>query len=179
MSSATLVSVSEYIATSYRPDRDYIDGQILERNVGERDHSWIQGEILLLLAQYRKDQLFAFPEQRIQVKPTRFRIPDISVTRGFPQEQIFTAPPSHCIEALSPDDSLSSMQERIDDYLTFGVENIWIVDLRRKRAFWVDKAGIHEASRAILEAIGAPIRMDLPLLWSARAALGIADDNLG
>jgi len=43
MSSTTLVSVSEYLETSYRPDVDYVDGELLERNVGELDHSRLQG----------------------------------------------------------------------------------------------------------------------------------------
>src|SRR5207244_9205938 len=38
MATGTLVSVEEYLSTSYRPDCDYIDGVILERNVGESDH---------------------------------------------------------------------------------------------------------------------------------------------
>ena len=29
--SGTLVSVEEYLATSYPPDCDYVDGQVLER----------------------------------------------------------------------------------------------------------------------------------------------------
>ena len=39
MASGSLVSVREYLSTSYRPDCDYIDGVVLERNVGEKDHS--------------------------------------------------------------------------------------------------------------------------------------------
>jgi len=39
MPSRTLVSVDEYLHTSYDPDCDYVDGAIVERNVGERDHS--------------------------------------------------------------------------------------------------------------------------------------------
>ncbi|HWZ34412.1 MAG TPA: hypothetical protein VNX18_23900 [Bryobacteraceae bacterium] len=33
------ISVAEYLATSYRPDCDYIDGHIEERNLGEWDHA--------------------------------------------------------------------------------------------------------------------------------------------
>jgi len=33
MSSATLIPVSEYLATIYHPDRHYIDGYVLERNL--------------------------------------------------------------------------------------------------------------------------------------------------
>ena len=42
MPTAVAVSVSEYLATSYRPDCDYLDGELLERNVGEWDHSRLQ-----------------------------------------------------------------------------------------------------------------------------------------
>ena len=31
----TLVSVAEYLATAYRPDRELVDGLLQERNVGE------------------------------------------------------------------------------------------------------------------------------------------------
>jgi hypothetical protein len=42
MSSATLVSVQEYLAASFDPDRDYVDGELEERNFGERPHSYTQ-----------------------------------------------------------------------------------------------------------------------------------------
>ena len=32
MATRTLVSVEEYLATSYRPDCDYVDGKVVERN---------------------------------------------------------------------------------------------------------------------------------------------------
>ena len=166
MSTSTLVSVGEYLSTSYRPDQEYIDGRLLERNVGEWDHSWMQGEILASLLPYRQSlSLFAVPELRVQVKPTRFRVPDVTVVRGRPSEQIITRPPFLCIEVLSPDDSLTSMQERIEDYLTFGVQNLWIVDPRRKKAFWVDALGIHEAAGSVLRATGESVEMNLTGMW--------------
>jgi Uma2 family endonuclease len=166
MSNATLISVSEYLATSYRPDRDYIDGEVQERNLGERDHSWMQDEIFLQFHAYRASLgLYAFLEQRIQVKPTRFRVPDISVTRGYPAEQVFTQLPFLCIEILSPEDSESSMQERIDDYLAFGVENIWLIDPERRRASWVDSTGIHFAKNSILETKDGSVRVDFITMW--------------
>ena len=42
MGSATLISVAEYLTTAYSPDRDYVDGEVVERNLGELDHSSIQ-----------------------------------------------------------------------------------------------------------------------------------------
>jgi len=35
MQAASLVSLEEYLSTSYDPDCDYVDGAVLERNVGE------------------------------------------------------------------------------------------------------------------------------------------------
>jgi hypothetical protein len=42
MATATLVFVSEYLRTSYRPDCEYIDGEVRERNMGDLDHSRLQ-----------------------------------------------------------------------------------------------------------------------------------------
>ncbi len=39
MASTTQVPVSEYLKTSYRPDREYIDGELRERNVGKWEHA--------------------------------------------------------------------------------------------------------------------------------------------
>ena len=49
MSTTALISVEEYVATSYRPDRDFIDGELQERNLGELEHSLLQGSDLRLV----------------------------------------------------------------------------------------------------------------------------------
>ena len=77
------MSVSEYLATSYRPGREFLDGKLLERNAGEWDHSRLQ----MLLSRYLSNRekqwgIIVVPEQRVQVKATRFRVPDITVIAG-------------------------------------------------------------------------------------------------
>ena len=73
----------------------------------------------------------ALLEQTVQVPATRFRVPDVCVIlAGSEPEQIFTTPPFICIEILSRDDRLSAMQERVKDYLAFGVPYVWILDLQ-------------------------------------------------
>jgi Uma2 family endonuclease len=136
MASRTLISVEEYLRTSYRPDCDYVDGEVQERNLGERDHSSLQMKILMYLGN-RQHQLGieVFPEQRVQVKPTRFRIPDVCVTLGRPDEQIFTKPPFLCIEVLSPEDRIGRVEERVDDFLAMGVPFVWVLDPATKRAW--------------------------------------------
>ena len=39
---AQLLSLEAYLQTSYRPDCDFVDGVLEDRNVGERDHNRLQ-----------------------------------------------------------------------------------------------------------------------------------------
>lgn len=152
MPAGTLISVEEYLSTSYDPDCDYVDGEVLERNVGEYDHSRLQGVLFAYL--FNREKLWGIhvvPEQRVQVSPTRFRVPDICVMAGAePNEQIFTRPPALCIEILSPEDTMTRMQERINDYLSFGVPHVWILDPRTKRAYDYTPTGMQEAKDGVL-----------------------------
>jgi Uma2 family endonuclease len=146
MSSTTLISVQEYFATSYRPDCDLIDGELRERNLGELEHALLQSAIVAWFWTRRKEwNILPLVEQRVQVSATRFRIPDVSVLRADqPREPIITIPPLIPIEVLSKDDSLRNMRERVDDYLTFGVQNIWILDPASRRAYICSRTGFQE-----------------------------------
>jgi len=169
MRSRTLVSVDEYLHTNYDPDCDYIDGAIVERNVGELDHSDLQGEIVAYFrARMRNRGVHAFPELRVQVAPKRFRIPDVCVVSGVkPSEQVLTIPPFIAIEILSKDDRMSVMQERIDDYLKFGVSYVWVIDPRAHRAWAYTKDGSHEARDGILRTENPEILLPLPEIFQA------------
>ena len=132
-----IVPLSEYLATSYRPDCEYLDGELLERYVGEWDHSRLQGLVSSYLCNREKQWgILVALAQRVQVKATRFRVPDISVLTGPPPDGgIIVEPPFLCIEILSPSDRMKEMQERIDDYLAFGVRYVWLLHARTRRAF--------------------------------------------
>jgi Uma2 family endonuclease len=102
---AAAISVEEYLGTTYRPDRDYIDGEVLERNVGEVDHSFLQTALAAHLWNRRVPWgITPLTEVRVQVKPTRFRVPDVTVVAGpKPKTRILREPPLLCIEVLSPE----------------------------------------------------------------------------
>ena len=65
---------------------------------------------------------------------------------GKPNEQVLTHPPLLCIEILSKDDTISKMNERIRDYLEFGVPAVWVVDPREKRIWIYRGSGLEEAA---------------------------------
>jgi Uma2 family endonuclease len=68
----------------------------------------------------------------------RVRIPDVLVAEiPIPDEEVFTTPPYLCIEVMSPDDTISGMKDRIDDYLRFGVPNVWVIDPEKHRGWRV------------------------------------------
>jgi len=168
MSTATLISVEEYLATSYRPDRELVDGQLLERNLGEYDHSDLQTALASWLRNRRHEwNIRVVVEQRVQVKPDRFRIPDVSVlSRDQPVEPIFRQPPLLCIEVLSKDDTLRSIEDRVDDYLAFGVANIWILDPEKRRAYVCTRGSFVEPADGILSIPGSPIQIQLKDLFA-------------
>jgi Uma2 family endonuclease len=167
MGAATLVSVEEYLSTSYSPDREYLDGRIVERNLGEKTHSTIQRNLMGWFWDRRKElPLRAFPEQRVQVSPTRFRIPDVTVVKTSQfQGEIFKNPPHLCIEVLSKDDTMLYMQEKIDDYLRFGVPYIWIINPRLRKGYIATKAGMVEAESGVLTTSDPDIRVPVAELF--------------
>ena len=167
MSSQATISVEEYLGTSYQDgDREYIEGRVVERNVGEKSHSKAQGLTLYFFLS-RRDVLnaFAFPEQRVQVKSDRYRVPDVCVyLNAEPDEEIFTTPPFLVIEILSKDDRASDIQEKIDDYLAFGIPFVWVIDPRRKRGWVHTPQGSHEANDGVLRTHNTEIAMPLALI---------------
>ena len=148
MASTTLISVSQYLKSSYRPDCDYVDGRVEERILGEHDHAALQAALILWFGQHQQEwNIEVLPEQRIQVAPTRFRVPDVClVSLDQPVEQILTKPPLACIEILSPEDTMRRMQERIEDYRQFGVAHIWILDPGARLGYDCRPAGWLEAA---------------------------------
>jgi Uma2 family endonuclease len=169
VASKTLVPLEEYLHTSYRPDCDYVDGELVERNVGERDHSICQGLIYAWLLT-RREQLGIYPliELRTQVRKSRFRVPDVCVFLGGPPtEQIPVQPPFLAIEILSPEDRLTEMLIRVDDYLSFGVPNIRMVDPGARRGFVCTSAGTLEVKDLILRTTNPEIVLPLQEIFAA------------
>jgi Uma2 family endonuclease len=168
MASATLVTVSEYLSTSYRPDCDLVDGQLVERSLGEYDHASLQGALVLWFGNRQREwNIRVLPEQRVQVSRSRFRVPDVCVIqRNQPIEQVITRPPLICIEVLSKDDTLRGLQDRIDDYIGLGVANIWVLDPASRRAYVCTREGFRQPQDGILRVPDSPIAIDFAELFA-------------
>ncbi|MEP7354004.1 MAG: Uma2 family endonuclease [Acidobacteriota bacterium] len=163
MGSATLVRAEEYLATTFHPDCDYVDSVIEERHGGQKDHSSLQTSLPIWFWARRKElRLKAFVEQRLKVTTTRFRVPDVCVVDlPAPEEQVFHQPPFIVIEVLSPDDTVPKLQERLDDYLSMGVVNLWVLEPASRRAWWITPDGHFEARDGVLRTTDG--RVTLPI----------------
>src|SRR5580698_471145 len=168
MKTAALIPVEEYLRTTYDPDCDYVDGEVQERNLGELDHSDLQSEFVhYFRMRRRKWKTYAFVEQRVQVSKTRFRIPDVCVVVGNkPTEPIFRTPPFICIEILSPEDRMARVQDRIDDYLKFGVRYVWVVNPENRRVWVYTQAGSTEVKDGTLRTENPSLTVSLAEIFA-------------
>lgn len=155
------VSLAEYLHSDYEPDAEYVDGAIEERPMGEDDHASWQ-EALLRWFHRHADvwQVRARPGLRVQVSPTRFRVPDVTVLdRRQPKEQIVTRPPLAVFEILSPENQVRRMLAKLGDYEAMGIRQIWVVDPDGPR-FYRYEAGALQPS-AEFGAPGEPVHFAL------------------
>jgi Uma2 family endonuclease len=154
----TLISVEEYLNRAYEPDRDFVDGVVLERHVGTQRHSILQAILTIFFGQYRKShRISVFPEARLLVDAGsgRHRVPDVMVLEvPYTKGKVVVDVPAIVVEIKSPDDSFDDLVDRCFDYQKLGVGNIIVMDPDNKRA-WLFRQG----NLQLL--IGAPVRLDL------------------
>jgi Uma2 family endonuclease len=169
MSSATLVSVQEYLAASFDPDRDYVDGELQERNLGEQPHSFTQMSLGAFLFNRRAQwEIRVLSEQRVQVSPTRFRVPDLCVLpASASRDPIVRQAPILCIEILSPEDRVSRLNERLADYFQLGVRYVWVIDPLTRRAFCYTPGEMHEVLDGMLRTNSPDIVVPLEEVFEA------------
>ena len=159
------VTVEEYLRTSYRPDCEYVEGRIEERNVGKWEHARVQWLLAAWFGNHEKEWgIVGSTEQRVRVSQSRIRVPDLVVLTAGAQPDVLPDPPLLVIEILSPDDSYSNTQERAQDYRAMGVKTVWIIDPRTRtgRMCW----GMEWVESSRLEVKGTSLYVNLPEIFS-------------
>ncbi len=121
-----------------RPMPELVDGELVEREMGQESDCIATTLILFLAAFVREHKLGlvnggqgsfqAFPDD-----PKKVRIPDVSFTRaarlpgGKPAKGHARVAPDLVVEVTSPNDSVKKLDKKIKDFLNAGVSLIWIV----------------------------------------------------
>jgi Uma2 family endonuclease len=166
MATSTQIPLAEYLRASYRPDREYIDGEVAERNLGTWDHGRLQALLGGWFGRHETDWgVMAAFGWRIQVSSTRVRIPDVTVVLAGPQTPVLQQAPLLIIEILSPDDTYSATVRKAQDYVQMGVHTIWIIDPETRTGRMC--LGDVWTAAARLEVPGTEIYVELPALFEA------------
>src|SRR5438132_11484624 len=146
MGSKTLMSVDEYLHTTFDGvDREFLDGEVVERNMGNKSHGKVQLRLGSVLQTFElRTGIFVVVEVRQRVTATRYRIPDIAVFEHEPVEEVPSTPPLVAIEILSPDDRIGYIVPKLDEYRQWGVRHIWLADPEDRKLFTYGETGLHE-----------------------------------
>jgi Uma2 family endonuclease len=155
------VTVEEYLSTVFEHDCEYVDGAIEERDMGEFEHSFLQLFLGSIFMAHRADWgVTPVSEQRIQLLPNKFRVPDLTVLRaGTPRQRVLTRPPLLVIEIQSPEDTLRRTAAKADEYRTFGIEHVWVIDPYARVAYCGTGSGLELVRSGELTIPGTPIRI--------------------
>jgi Uma2 family endonuclease len=161
MAATTQIALSEYLQTTYEPDRESVDGELQERNVGKTDHARIQALLAAWFVMHEQEwEAVVTTEQRIRVSADRVRIPDVTLVRPDAlTEDVLTAPPLCAIEIVSPEDTYSRTWQKAQDYRKMGIENIWLIDPNVRSGQMATSDGWRDTLD--FEIPGTPIRLSL------------------
>ena len=163
VSAGTLISLEEYLRTSYSPDREYRDGVLVERNVGDRMHARLQAVLAAYLHRREKQwRIEVYTELRIRVREGWHPIPDVAVfVEPFPEQRIPTAPPLLWIGILSQDDVMIDVWNKANELIANGVPYVWIVDPNSLESELRSAEGIVQVRDKTLRLPGSPIVIPL------------------
>src|ERR1035437_6120266 len=155
MATALHIPLNEYLGINYRPDREYVDGEVRERNVGKWEHARLQWLLAAGFGAHEKEwNIIGSTEQRDKAG-RNVRVPDLVVLKPGPQPDVLVDPPLLVIEILSPDDSYSETQEKARDYQEMGVETVWLIDPKTRTGRMCSGADWSASPRMVVE--GTPL----------------------
>ena len=157
------IPVEEYLRTPYSPDREYRDGVVLERNVGDKEHSRLQARLAQYLGRRRKQwNIEVYTELRVQITPNWYPLPDVCIYALPDFEGRYPSlPPLLWIEILSQDDVMKDVWKKTSDLLRAGVPMVWIVDPTTLESELRTSAGIHQVVDKTLCVPDSPIVISL------------------
>ncbi len=163
----TLVSVEEYLRTSYEPDAEYVDGVIEERPVGENRHSAWQIALAVYFGSRAKDWgIRVRSELRTKTSERRYRIPDIAILDAdAPPDPVAIVPPLAAFEILSPEDRMPRLLIRLADFEKMGVAFLYVID-PADNSFRRHQAGtLVPAEQVTVHGHVVPTREIIDTLW--------------
>ncbi len=158
MGTKTAFSVEQYLCTSFPDlDKEYRDGEVVERSLPTFLHGKTQGLIAaFFVALRRTHSLYVCTETRMKLRPGLYLIPDVAVFHPHAPGEVPDFPPLIAIEIISPDDRVSAVRDKLEEYRAWGVAHVWLVDPYSKRMYTCD-GGLTEVHALAVPELGVEL----------------------
>ena len=134
----TRYTPEDLLSIDDRPMPELVDGELLEREMGQKSDS-IAASLLIMIGVFVRDHDLGLVNggqgsyQIFPDDPNKVRIPDVSFTRKGrlpkegPAEGHGRVAPDLVVEVVSPNDTVTKLNKKINDFLAAGIPLIWIV----------------------------------------------------
>lgn len=127
-----------YLRTSFPDlDREFRDGDVIERSTPEWFHSRTQSRLVRFFGDKEQSlDIQVAPELRVKLRAGRHAIPDVSIF--WPAEPAGSVPdrlPLIAVEIISPDDRIADVMEKLREYTAAGIAHVWLLDPRNRRLY--------------------------------------------
>ena len=133
----TRYTPEDLLAIRDRPMPELVNGQLLEREMGQKSDS-IAATFLILIGVFVREHRLGLMNgaqgsyQGFPDDPNKVRIPDVSFTRrerlpkDGPAEGHGRVAPDLVVEVTSPNDTGDYIESKINDFLAAGIPLIWV-----------------------------------------------------
>jgi|HubBroStandDraft_6_1064221.scaffolds.fasta_scaffold136430_1 Uma2 family endonuclease len=164
MAAPAYLSIVEYLNTTYEPDLEYVDGQLVERKAGKWEHARIQAILAAWFLTHEEEwSVQTATDIRTRVAWTRVRLPDVLLVGLDRQPDVVEEPPVLAVEILSDGDTYAETQRKCAEYILMGAQAAWIISTMNRTARQWDGTSWQETTR--LEVAGTAIYVELSYLW--------------
>ncbi|MDP8982906.1 MAG: Uma2 family endonuclease [Acidobacteriota bacterium] len=152
MATKTRITEEEYLRSTFEPDAEFVGGEIAERSLPDYLRSKIQGLLLIWFERLmERHRVQPCPGLRMCLGPCLYRVPDVVLIAGpEPEKRFPDTPPLVTVEIVSLDDRYPDVIGKLEEYRTWGVPNIWLVDPHKKRLGVYTVSGLQDVSSLTL-----------------------------
>ena len=122
--------------SEYEPE--IVRGEVVERAMPDTTHAQLIFDVgFAFQPSVAARALWLGGDLRVRTSAGNLRLVDVIVYRERPTTSLPENPPLVTVEILSPGDRYDEVFEKCEEYAQWGVENIWVVEPRRRllRAF--------------------------------------------
>ena len=157
MATSAVLTAEQYLATNFgEREPEFVHGELVDRPMPTFAHAEAQAILVGLFRQLRRSHpVHGVTELRVRLGEDLFRIPDIVLYVGpRPTEAVPSMPPFVAVEITSPDDRHQDLIKKLEEYVTWGVAHVWVVEPELRRLYVYNEGGLGQVNQLALPEFG-------------------------